>query len=147
MSEAIDVVKRYAAAATASMPEDGSGASPEQRLAKLLEMLDPGIRISVTPSLPHGGEYIGHEGFLALGEKFGKTWRVLDNGAAGYADIGDNRVVGFYDPTFESVLTGRTVSFRVVEILVIKDGKIAELTPYYSDTVGLVAAVSADFTN
>ena len=143
LSDAIDVVKRYAAAATESMPEDGSGVSAEQRLARLLEMLDPEIRISVTTSLPHGGVYVGHEGFLALGERFGKTWQVLDNGAAGYADIGDGRVVGFYNPTFKSVATGRTVSFSVVEILTVRNGKIAELTPYYSDTVALVQAVTA----
>jgi uncharacterized protein len=142
VSEAIEIVKRYAAAATESMPEDGSGTSAEQRLEKLLSLLDPQIRITVAASLPYGGEYLGHQGFLALGEQFGKTWQVLDNGAGGYADIGDGRVVGFYNPTFRSVATGRTVSFRVVEILTVKDGRIAELTPYYSDTAELVKAVT-----
>jgi uncharacterized protein len=142
VSEAIETVKRYAAAATESMPEDGSGTSAEQRLQKLLDMLDPQIRISVAASLPYGGDYVGHKGFLALGEQFGKTWEVLDNGAGGYSDIGDGRVVGFYNPTFKSVATGRTVSFGIVEILTVKNGKIAELTPYYSDTVELVKAVT-----
>jgi ketosteroid isomerase-like protein len=142
VSDAIETVKRYAAAATASMPEDGSGASAQERLANLLDMLDPEIRITVAASLPYGGEYVGHDGFLALGERFGKTWQVLDNGAGGYADLGDGRVVGFYKPTFRSVATGRTVSFGVVEILTVKDGRIAELTPYYSDSAVLVAAVT-----
>lgn len=142
MSDAIETVKRYAAAATASMPEDGSGSSAEQRLGRLLDMLDPGIRISVPASLPYGGEYLGHRGFLALGEQFGKTWQVLDNGAGGYADLGDGRVVAFYSPTFRSVQTGRTVSYEVVEILTVRDGRIAELRPYYSDTVALVEALT-----
>lgn len=142
MSEAIDVVKRYAAAATESMPEDGRGTSAEQRLQRLLDMLDPDIRITVAASLPYKGEYVGHQGFLALGEQFGKTWQVIDNGAAGYSDLGDGRVVGFYNPTFRSVATGRTVSFRVAEILTVRDGRIAELDPYYSDTVGLVEALT-----
>jgi len=142
VSEAIEVVKRYAATATRSMPDDGSGKSAEQRLAKLLELLDPEVRFSVPKSLPYGGEYVGHAGFLALGEGFGKTWQVLDNGAAGYTDLGENRVLGLYNPTFKSVVTGRTVSFRVCEILSVKDGRIAQLTPYYSDTVELVNAVT-----
>jgi hypothetical protein len=142
LSEAIEIVKRYAATATESMPDDGNGTSAEKRLEKLLDMLDPQVRITVAASLPYGGEYVGHPGFLALGEQFGKTWQVLDNGAAGYADIGDGRVVGFYNPKFKSVATGRTVSFGVVEILTVKEGRIAELTPYYSDTAALVAAVT-----
>ena len=142
MSEAIDVVKRYAAAATASMPEDGSGTSAQERLQRLLDMLDPDIRISVAASVPYQGEYVGHGGFLALGEQFGKTWQVIDNGAAGYSDLGDGRVVGFYNPTFRSIATGRTVTVGVVEILTVRDGRIAELKPYYSDTVGLVEALT-----
>jgi hypothetical protein len=142
VSDAIDLVKRYAAAATESMPDDGAGSNAEQRLARLLDLLDPDVRFSVAPSLPYGGEYVGHAGFLALGEQFGKTWQVIDNGAGGYADIGENRVVGFYNPTFKSVATGRTVSFGVVEIITVRDGRIAELIPYYSDTVELVKAVT-----
>lgn len=141
MSDAIETVKRYAAAATESMPDDGSGASAEQRLAHLLKLVDPQIRISVAPSLPYGGVYVGHAGFLALGEQFGRTWEVVSTGAGGYADIGDGRVVGFYNPTFRSVATRRTASFSMVEILTVRDRRIAELTPYYSDTAELTAAL------
>lgn len=144
MSDAIDVVKRYAAAATESMPEHAGGGNAELRLQKLLDMLDPQVRIPVAPSLPYGGEYVGHQGFLALGEAFGKTWEVVDNGAAGYFDIGGGRVVALYNPTFRSVATGRTVSFRMIEILTVRNGRIAELLPYYSDTAELIHAVTPD---
>ena len=82
------------------------------------------------------------EGFLALGEQFGKTWQVIDNGAAGYSDLGDGSVVGFYNPTFRSVQTGRTVSFRVVEILSVETERSpssARTTPTPS---GLVRSAS-----
>lgn len=143
MSDAIDVVRRYAAAATDSMPEREGGGSAEQRLQKLLDMLDPQVRIAVAGSLPYGGEYVGHSGFLALAEAFGKTWEVVDNGSAGYFDIGGGRVVALYAPTFRSVATGRAVSFRMVEVLTVRNGRIAELLPYYSDTAELIRALTA----
>jgi ketosteroid isomerase-like protein len=142
VSEAIEIVMRYAATATDSLPEDKGGTSAEKRLEKLFDMLDPQVRIPVAASLPYGGEHVGHQGFLELGESFGKTWDVIDNGAGGYADIGDGRVVAFYNPTFKSVATGRIVSFHMVEILTVKNGKIVELIPYYFDTAELVQAIT-----
>jgi uncharacterized protein len=144
VSDAIEVVRRYAAMATHSLPEDGAGTSAEQRLANLLEMVDPQVRIPVAASLPYGGEHVGHQGFLELGEKFGKTWDVIDSGSAGYADIGDDRVVAFYSPAFKSVATGRVVSFRMVEILTVRNGKIAEVVPYYFDTAELLQAITTE---
>jgi ketosteroid isomerase-like protein len=142
VSKAIDVVRRYAAMATDSMPQDEAGTSAERRLEKLLEMLDPQLRIPVAASLPYGGEHVGHRGFLELGEKFGQTWEVIDNGSNGYAEVGDDRVIGFYNPTFKSVATGRVVSFRMVEVVTVRNGKIVELVPYYFDSAELVKAIT-----
>ena len=44
--------------------------------------------------------------------------------------------------TLQGAPQGEPVSFRVVEILTVRDGRIAELSPYYSDTVGLVEALT-----
>jgi len=149
VSEALETVKRFGELMIQDLPEGEAGSSPEERFQQIMDMLHPEIRIPVAESLPYGGEHVGHEGFMKMGEGFAETWDIIDGGAGGYADIGDGRVLAFYNPTFQSRATGRSVSFQMVEILTVRDGKIAELVPYYFDTVELVktftpARVAAD---
>ena len=138
MSEALDVVKRFGALMIADLPEGEGGSSPEERWQQILDMLDPEVKIPVPASLPYGGDHVGREGFMKMGEGFAQTWNIVDGGVGGYADIGDGRVLAFYYPTFESRATGRSVSFKQVEILTVRDGKIVELIPYCFDTAELV---------
>ncbi len=138
MSEAFEVVKRFGALMVDNLPEGEGGATAEERFAQILEMLDPDIRIPVPASLPYGGEHIGREEFLKMGEGFGQTWNIIDGGVGAPVDLGDGRVLAFFSPTFESLATGRRISFQQVEILTVRNGKIAELVPYCFDTAALV---------
>lgn len=139
VADAIEVVRKFGALMTRDLSDDGS--SPEQRLAQIMELVHPDIRLPVAGSLPYGGMHIGHEGFLEMGGEFAKTWVVVETGAEIVA-LDDGRVAVFYNPLFESVQTGRRVRFKMVEFLTVKDGKIAELVPYYFDTVELVETFS-----
>jgi ketosteroid isomerase-like protein len=139
MSEALEVVKKFGQLMTRDLSDDGS--TPEQRLAQIMELVHPDIKMPVAGSLPYGGMHIGHDGFLEMGADFAKTWVIIETGVE-YVGMDDGRVAVFYNPTFESVETGRRVTFKMVEILVVKDGKIAELVPYYFDTVELVETFS-----
>jgi uncharacterized protein len=142
VSEALEVVKRFGELMTRDLSEGDEPQTPEERLQEILAMLDPEVRMPVAESLPYGGDHVGIDGFLKMGEMFGKTWKILDGGSDGYADLGNNRVLAFYDPTFQSVVTGRSVSFRMVEILTVRAGRIAELIPYYFDTDELVKTIT-----
>jgi ketosteroid isomerase-like protein len=141
MSEALEIVSRFGALMTNNLPGDASPASAEERLAEIMDMLHPEFELPVASSLPYGGEHTGHDGFLAMGGEFAKTWNIIDNSGAEFAEAGDGRVVAFYAPTFQSLETGRTVSFKMVEVLTVRDGKIASLVPYYFDTVELLKAL------
>ncbi len=139
MSEAVDVVLKFGSLMTRDLSDDGT--TPEQRLAEIMELVHDEIRLPVAGSLPYGGMHTGHEGFLTMGGDFAKTWVIVENNTE-ITGMDDGRVAVFYNPTFESVETGRRVTFKMVEIITVKDGKIAELVPYYFDTVELVETFS-----
>jgi ketosteroid isomerase-like protein len=136
MSEALEVVKRFEALMVQRLQEDGMSA--EERSRRILELLDPEVVFRVTPSLPHGGDHVGHEGFRRLGERFTEAWHLVSGGNHEYHPIGDDRVVVFTNPSvFQSRATGETVSFRMVELVTVKNGRIVEFIPFYTDTVAL----------
>jgi ketosteroid isomerase-like protein len=114
--------------------------TPEERLARILEILSPDVVFRVAESLPYGGVFVGHDGFREMGRRFGETWRILDGGTHEYVDAGGGLVIASQAPTFQSVATGRSVSFEMVEYIRARDGKVVELVPYYFDTVKLVEA-------
>jgi uncharacterized protein len=138
VSEALEVVKQFGALMIQDLPKGDAESSPEERLQQILDMLDAEVSIPVPAALPYGGEHRGHEGFLEMGQGFAQTWNIVDGGVGGYADLGDGRVLAFYNPVFESRATGRSVSFKQVEVLTVRDGKIVELVPYCFDTAELV---------
>jgi uncharacterized protein len=138
-SEAVEVVRKFGALMTRDLSDDGT--TPEQRLAEIMELVHPEVVLPVAGSLPYGGVHTGHEGFLSMGGDFAKTWVIVENNTE-LRSMDDGRVAVFYDPTFESVETGRRVTFKMVEIIRVEDGKIAELVPYYFDTVELVETFS-----
>jgi ketosteroid isomerase-like protein len=137
----LETVRRFGALMTNNLPDDDSS-SQEERFAEILEMLHPDFEIPVARSLPYGGDHKGIDGFLAMGGKFAETWNIIENPNPEFIDAGDDRVIALYTPTFESLATGRRVSFEMVEILTVRDGKIAKLVPYYFDTMELVETFS-----
>jgi len=140
MSEALDVVMRFESLMVQRLRTE-DGVSAEERSRQILELLDPDIVFHVTPSLPHGGDHVGHDGFFELGEAFTRTWNLIEGGNHEYVDAGDNRVIVLTNPSvFQSKETGRVVSFRMVELVTVRNGKITEFIPFYWDTVAMVEA-------
>src|SRR5437667_3813340 len=117
MSEAIEVCKRFGQLML-------TAADSPEHFQQMLDLLDPDVRIPVAASLPYGGDHVGPEGFLKMGEGFAKTWNVVDGGTFEYSDAGNGRVLLEVNPTFQSREAGRTVPFRMVEVLTVRDGKI-----------------------
>jgi ketosteroid isomerase-like protein len=142
VSEAFDVVQRFQSLMVHNLSED-EAQTPEHRLAQIAAMLAPDVVFRVAESLPYGGVFVGVDGFLAMGERFGQTWEILDGGRFHHVDAGDGLVIASVDPTFRSCATGRTVSFQMVEFITVRDGRISELVPYYFDLVPLLEAIGS----
>jgi ketosteroid isomerase-like protein len=140
-SDAVEVVRKFGALMTRDLSDDGS--PHEERLAEIMELVHPDIVVPVAGSLPFGGIHVGHDSFLAMGAEFAKTWVIIESEAE-IVGMDDGRVAVFDSPLFESVATGRQVRCTMVEFLRVKDGKIAEVVPYYFDTMELVETLSDD---
>jgi ketosteroid isomerase-like protein len=135
----IDVVKRFEDLMVPSLEETDAEAS-ERRLAEITAILDPNVVFYATPSIPHGGTYVGHDAFFKMGEQFRDLWEIGDGVDIEYIDGGGDRVITLASWTAVSRHTGKAVPVRMVEVLTIRDGRIQELRAYYEDTVPLIEA-------
>ncbi len=144
MSEALEVVKRFESLMVQRLNE-GEGPSDEERLQQILALLDEDVVFHVCPSLPHGGDHVGHQGFFNLRDAFTKAWILVSGGNHEYVDVGDGeRAIVLTNPSiFKSRQSGRVISFRMVELITVRDGKIVEFIPFYWDTVPLAEAAAA----
>jgi hypothetical protein len=137
--ENIDVVKRFEDLMVPSLEETDHDAS-EQRLRQILDILDPEVTFYATPSIPHGGTYVGHDAFFKMGEQFRDLWEIGDGVQIDYIDGGGDRVITLAEWTAISRHTGKSVPVRMVEVLTIRDGRIKELRAFYEDTMSLSEA-------
>lgn len=136
--ENVEIVKRFEELLIPSF-KDGD-ASSQGGFDQVLELLDPAFSAPVCPSLPHGGDWVGHDGFLKMCEAVRDSRKTIEHSERTYLDAGDDRVVMTVSFTAESVKTGRPFPVRMVEIFTVRDGKIAELVPYYWDTAPAIEA-------
>lgn len=138
----IEVVKRF----EHLMTEHESTEHPTGDYAEVLETLDPHVVVRVAASLPHGGEWVGHDGFIEMSNAVVGARRVTEPPEFTYLDGGGDYVIVLISFSHEVLNTGDKDSMRMVEVFTVRDGKITSLDPYYDDTVpfaiesGVVAA-------
>jgi ketosteroid isomerase-like protein len=137
--ENVEVVRRFESLMVPSLEEEDASAS-DNRLRQVLDLLDPEVAFHATRSLPHGGDYVGHDSFLKMGEQFRELWNLGDGVELDYIDAGGDKVITLAAFTIESRRTGRSVPVQMVEVVTVRDGKITELVAYYFDTVPIVEA-------
>jgi len=137
--ENVEVVRRFESLMVPSLEEEDPAAA-EARLQEVLSLLDPEVAFHATRSLPHGGDYVGHDSFLQMGEQFRELWNLGDGVDLEYVDAGDDKVITLASFTIESRNTGKSVPVRMTEVVTVRNGKIIELVAYYFDTVPIVEA-------
>jgi len=137
--ENVEIVKRFETMMVPSLEEEDESAA-QGGFEQILELLDENVAFRPTSVLPHGGDWIGHDGFMKMGEAFSKAWDLVDGVNFEYLDGGGDKVVILASFTITSRETGRSVPVRMVEIVTVRDGKITELVPYYYDTIPIVEA-------
>ncbi len=101
-------------------------------------VLHTDVVIYEAPSLPYGGVHAGREEVLKL---LGLLYSQIDLSTVVVGDILANseRAAAFLEVPFASGDAAGNQAMRVVETFMIRDGLIAEITPYYFDTAALVA--------
>jgi ketosteroid isomerase-like protein len=116
-------------------------AEPHQRDIRLmLNELDPDVIVEVPKSLPHGGTWRGHAGFVDLFAAVSKHWQEF---VVGYNDaqwhlIDDGRVLS--EGVLRAVLsaTGKRVEMPVASLFTFTSRGVSHLVHYYKDTAAIV---------
>lgn len=137
--ENVEAVKQFEEMMVPSLQEEDEETA-KKRFAAILDLLDDEVAFVPCESMPHGGDYIGHEGFVKLGEAFSEAWDLPTGVDFQYLDGGGDKVVILARFDAVSKHTGKSVEFKMVEIITVRDGKILELVPYYYDTVPIKEA-------
>ncbi len=138
MSENIELWKKFLATMIPTLGVADSSVA-RKGMEETLALLDPDFVCPAAFSIPHGGVWRGHEGFVKMGETFREAW-IHHGSSHEFFDLGDGRILIIIEPTFESKATGETITHKMIEIVTFRDGKITEIVPYYWDTVPLVEA-------
>jgi ketosteroid isomerase-like protein len=138
--ENVEIVRRFEEMMVPSLEQEDAAAA-RRRLEEILELLDPEVVFSPTTSIPgHGGTWVGHDGFVQMGEAFNRTWELPEGVQFEYLDAGDDKVVIIASFPLVNKETRQATHVDMVEIVTVRDGRITELVPYYYDTVRIVAA-------
>jgi ketosteroid isomerase-like protein len=143
--ENVDVVIRFEESMVPSLETEDADAA-QTGFEKILALLDAEVVFRPPAALPHGGDWVGHDGFVRMGQVFAEAWEMVKAPDFQFMDGGGDRVVLIANFILKSRATGTQVPVDMVEVVTVRDGKIVELVPYYRDTVplslaaGLIAA-------
>ena len=130
------------AAETQSVVERFYEGSLGNDLNILAEVLDPDVVVHEAPSLPFGGAHIGRTAVLGLM----RTLRAgidLDSVVREDVLVRGERAAAFLKVPFVLPGAADVQGMPIVETFIVRDGLITEIRPYYFDTAGLVAQMSA----
>jgi ketosteroid isomerase-like protein len=134
--ENVEVIRRFQELGTAYESAD----APPSDYSDILALLDPNIVVRVARSLPHGGEWVGQDGFVEMMNASIGARRLTDAPSITYIDGGGDYVICLISFHHEVHHSAAAEEIRMVEVFTVRDGKIASLDPYYEDTVPFAAS-------
>jgi ketosteroid isomerase-like protein len=119
----------------------GPGAAPFDLLAPFFA---PDVELHQADALPYGGTWHGHEGMARFFLAMSRTWEVFDLVEQEFLATGETAVV-LTRVRARARATGRELAFPILQTIRIRDGRIAEVRPFYWDTRAIAdaCAVSA----
>jgi ketosteroid isomerase-like protein len=116
-------------------------AASQERWHELPALLQRDFELVEPASLPYGGTHRGVDGYVALLQRIGALFELrFEPGPVRSA--GDDTVVLRMRVTFTARSTGRSVALRVVELLTVRDGRLARSEVFLEDTAALLATLT-----
>ena len=92
------------------------------------------------PGLPYGGTWRGPRGIEEFMAAMSEAWRSLEFFEQRFVVDGD-AVVVLNRGRLQARATGRVLDTSVMQLITVKDGLIAEMHPFYWDTVAVADAL------
>lgn len=120
----------------------GPGRASFQLLAPFFA---PSVVLYQADGLPYGGTWRGHEGMERFFLAMSRTWESFDLLEQRFLATGETTVVHTRVHARARV-TGRELTFPILQTLTVIDGRIAEVHPFYWDTAAVAAACAVSGT-
>ncbi|RIV18647.1 nuclear transport factor 2 family protein [Fibrisoma montanum] len=106
-------------------------------LPTVLQSLDEHVITHQATSLPYGGTYQGHDGFMQMGTAIFNIWDGFQTTPDEFLDAGDWVIVRAI-MRGKAHQTGRPLDMPLTELWRLQDGKVKEIIPFYWDTAATV---------
>ncbi|WP_435853266.1 nuclear transport factor 2 family protein [Streptomyces smyrnaeus] len=107
--------------------------------APLAPFFAPDVVLHQADGLPYGGTWHGHAGMERFFLEMSRVWESFDITHQEFVATGATPVV-LSRIHARARATGREVVFPILQTITVRDGRIAEVRPFYWDTAAIAAA-------
>lgn len=116
-----------------------AGGPGEASFALLAPFFAPDVTLHQAAALPYGGIWRGHDGLARFFRRMGEVWEAFDMVDQEFLATGATAVV-LTRVRARTRATGRELAFPILQTITVKDGRIAEVRPFYWDTAAIAEA-------
>lgn len=109
----------------------------------MVALMHPGFVVRQAPGLPYGGDHCGIDGFLAMFAAMQRAWRDMAISQIAVIGAPEGDTFALHMKVEGRSAAGDPISSEVFERWLVRDGKVAEIQPFYWDTAALSARLEA----
>lgn len=109
-----------------------------------MEYAHPDFTVRESPNLPYRGTYVGRQGLDELLEDVTHWFEFLEPVKMEFRGVDEALVIGRFSTRARLRATGEEIDFLVVEMATVRDGKVADIEPFYYDQKPLLDAARAE---
>ncbi|MEU8579345.1 nuclear transport factor 2 family protein [Streptomyces abikoensis] len=135
-TDAVAVLTGMYTAEAEYLAAGGPGEAPFDLLASFFA---PDVVLHQADALPYGGTWRGHAGMERFFLAMSRTWEAFDMEEQEFLVTGETTVV-LTRVRARARASGREVDFPILQTIMVKDGRIAEVRPFYWDTAAIASA-------
>lgn len=137
VTDALAVLKGMYAAEAEYLAAGGTSFAP------LAPFFAPDVVLHQADSLPYGGRWCGHEGMARFFVAMSAQWSAFELVEQTFLAETSPLVV-LTQVRARARATGRELTFPILQTIVVEDGRITEVRPFYWDTAAIAEACRAE---
>ncbi|MEU2239103.1 nuclear transport factor 2 family protein [Streptomyces sp. NPDC018338] len=116
-----------------------AGGPGQASFAPLAPYFAPDVVLHQAAALPYGGTWRGHAGLERFFLAMSRVWESFDMTEQEFLATGATTVV-LTRVRARARATGRELTFPILQTITVRDGRIAEVRPFYWDTAAIADA-------
>ncbi|MFI6417774.1 nuclear transport factor 2 family protein [Streptomyces sp. NPDC050842] len=116
-----------------------AGGPGRASFAPLAPYFAPDVVLHQAAALPYGGTWRGHAGVERFFLTMSRVWESFDMTEQEFLATGPTAVV-LTRVRARARATGRELTFPILQTITVRDGRIAEVRPFYWDTAAIADA-------